>query len=229
MIKPQIDKIKSRLSKNATNAEIERGTGILSSLRIVTNVLYALMIFEIFKLLPFPSDPNFDYIRLRDVFAENQSRIFILGIGLFFIIIYWIQGNLQFGNLKRSSSMHALFAMGQMIALMLYIYFVLFEISFTESVLALRMQSSLLCIAGVFGAFNWRYARFRKFTTDKIDDAEEMDLFYKILPEPITAFGTIFFAGLGTTYWSLSWLLIIPIGFIVNFLRRKIRLSYFSN
>ena len=221
MIKLQVDKLKLKLSKKSTNAEIERGIGLFKSLRIVSNVLYALMIFEIFQLLPFPSDPDFHYKRLFDVFAENQSKISILAIGLVFIVIYWIQGNLQFGNLKRSSSFHALFAILQIISLMLYIYFILFEISFTESILALRMQSILLGIAGALGAFNWRYARFKKFTTDQIDDREEMDLFYKILPEPITAFITIFFAGLGSGYWSLSWLLVIPITYGVNFLRRK--------
>lgn len=221
MLKSKLNKVKAEINRKSTNAEIERGEGLLRSLRIVINVLYALLIFEIFQLLPFPSDPDFHYVRLIDVFAENQSKITILGIGLVFIIIYWIQGNLQFGNLKRSSSLHALFAILQMISLMLYIYFILFEISFTESVLALRMQSGLLCIAGVFGAFNWRYARFKKFTTDQIDDREEMDLFYKILPEPITAFITIFFAGLGSGYWSLSWLFIVPITYGVTFLRRK--------
>lgn len=222
MIKQQIEKIKSNLTKKATHAELERGIGLLKSLRIVSNVLYALMIFEIIKLLPFPADPDFHYKRLIDVFAENQSKITILAIGLVFIIIYWIQGNLQFGNLKRSSSLHAMIAMGQMIALMLYIYFILFEISFTESILALRMQSILLCIAGLFGVFNWRYARFKKFTTDQIDDHEEMDLYYKILPEPITAFITIFFASFGAGVWSIAWLAIIPVGFVLNLIRKKL-------
>jgi len=108
-----------------------------------------------------------------------------------------------------------------MIALMLYIYFILFEISFTESVLALRMQSILLATAGVLGVLNWRYARFKGFTTDQIDDREEMDLFYKILPEPITAFITIFFAGFGSGVWSMAWLLVIPVTYVVNLLRKR--------
>ena len=88
------------------------------------------------------------------MFADNESKIIILGIGLISILMYWVQGNMQFGNLNRSSPTHALFALAQLISLMLYIYFVIFEIGFASSSLALWTQGLLLGIAGVIGVLN---------------------------------------------------------------------------
>jgi hypothetical protein len=44
-----------------TKAQIERGVGLLNSLKIVINVLYALLVFQVFLILPRPDDPELKY------------------------------------------------------------------------------------------------------------------------------------------------------------------------
>ena len=51
-----------------TKAEIERGTGLLSSLKIIINVLYAFLIFQVFLILPRPDDPELEYNTLPQMF-----------------------------------------------------------------------------------------------------------------------------------------------------------------
>ena len=41
-----------------TKAQIERGVGLLNSVNIVINVIYALLIFQVFLILPRPDDPE---------------------------------------------------------------------------------------------------------------------------------------------------------------------------
>ena len=204
-----------------SKAQIERGIGLLNSIRVVINVLYALMIFQVFLILPRPDDPELKYHTLGQIYSENLNQILVIVVGLILIIMYWIQFNRQLGNLVRSSPSHASLSVVQMICLMLYLYFVRFDMEFDGMKLALQMESIFLALAGFIGAFNWRYARKNKLTSDQINDDEEMSLFYSLLPEPLASLFTLPFAALGPTYWTIAFLSIIPIGYILKLVRKK--------
>jgi len=204
-----------------TKAQIERGVGILNSLKIVINVLYALMIFQAFLILPRPDDPELEYHSLPQIFSENIISLVVIAVGLIMIIMYWIQFNKQLGNLVRSSPMHATLAITQMICLMLYLYFVRFDMEFDGMTLALQMESIFLALAGFIGVYNWVYARKNKLTSDQIDEKEERTMLYKILPEPIAALFSLPFATVSPTAWTISFLIIIPVGYFLNFRRKK--------
>ena len=87
--------------------------------------------------------------------------------------------------------------------------------------LALQMESIFLALAGFIAAFNWRYARKNGLTSDQIDENEELNIFYKILPEPMASLFTLPFAGLGPTYWTLAFLSIIPFSYLLKLIRKK--------
>ena len=204
-----------------TKAQIERGVGLLNSITIVINVLYALLIFQVFLILPRPDDPELEYNTLGQIYSENTSQILVIVVGIILIIMYWIQFNRQLGNLVRSSPIHASLVVLQMISLMLYLYFVRFDMEFDGMQLALQMESIFLALAGFLGAFNWRYARYQKLTSDQIGDDEELSIFYSLLPEPVASLFTLPFAVLGPTIWTISFLSIIPIGYILKLVRKK--------
>lgn len=212
-----------------TKAEIERGIGLLNSINIVVNVLYAMLIFQVFLILPRPDDPELKYHTLGQIYSENLNQILVIVVGLILIIMYWIQFNRQLGNLIRSSPIHASLSIVQMICLMLYLYFVRFDMEFDGLKLALQMESIFLALAGFIGAFNWRYARKNKLTSDQINDNEEMSIFYSLLPEPMASLFTLPFAAFGPGIWTISFLSIIPIGYILKLVRRKYETKTISN
>jgi magnesium-transporting ATPase (P-type) len=205
----------------SSKAQIERGVGLLNSLRVVINVLYALMIFQTFLILPRPDDPELAYHTLPQIYSENLMQIVVIVVGLILILMYWIQFNTQLGNLVRSSPTHAALAVVQMICLMIYLYFVRFDMEFDGMKLALQMESVFLALAGFIAAFNWRYARKNGLTSDQIDENEELNIFYKILPEPMASLFTLPFAAFGPGIWTISFLSIIPIGYILKLVRKK--------
>lgn len=204
-----------------TKAQIERGVGLLNSIRVVVNVLYALLVFQVFLILPRPDDPELKYHTLGQIYSENLNQILVIVVGLILIIMYWIQFNRQLGNLVRSSPMHASLSVVQMICLMLYLYFVRFDMEFDGMKLALQMESIFLALAGFIGAFNWRYARINKLTSDQINDDEEMSIFYSLLPEPLASLFTLPFAAFGPWIWTVSFLSIIPFTYILKMVRKK--------
>lgn len=207
---------KIKKKKAATNAEIERGKEILFSLKILMNVLFTLLIFQTFLILPRPEDPDLEYYTLGQIFAENIPKLVVMLVGLILIGIYWIQINKQLGNLVRSSGVHASVGLAQMICLMLYLYFVRFDMEFEGLSIALQMQSVFLALAGFLGVFNWIYARSNNLTSDQINDYEEKRMFYQLLPEPVAALFSLPFATMGSDIWSMSFLIILPLSFIFN-------------
>ena len=204
-----------------TKAQIERGVGLLNSVVIVINILYALLIFQVFMILPRPGDPELEYNTLGQIYSENLTQILVIVVGLILIVMYWIQFNRQLGNLVRSSPIHASITIIQMVCLMLYLYFVRFDMEYDGMQLALQMESIFLALAGFLGAFNWWYARRNKLTSDQIDDNEEVSVFYSLLPEPLASLFTLPFASFGPTVWTISFLSIIPIGYILKLIRKK--------
>jgi hypothetical protein len=83
------------------------------------------------------------------------------------------------------------------------------------------MESIFLAAAGFIAAINWRYARSFGLTSDQIDKNEELNIFYKILPEPMASLFTLPFAALGPNYWTLAFLSIIPFTYILKLVRKK--------
>ncbi len=203
-----------------TKAEIERGVGLLNSLKVIINVLYALMIFQAFLILPRPDDPELEYHTLPQIFSDHIIQLVVIVVGLIMMLTYWMQFNTQLGNLVRSSPKHASLAVVQMICLMLYLYFVRFDLEFEGMTLALQMESVFLALAGFIGIYNWKYAIKNKLTSEQIDQNEERAILYKILPEPIAALFSLPFASISPTAWTISFLIIIPLGYILKIIKK---------
>ena len=215
--------MKNPLKKKKENeAAVQRDTMLLKSLTIVVNVLYALMIFQVFLILPRPDDPELQYSSLEQVYSDNLMVLLVIVIGLIMILIYWIQFHKLIGNLVRSSTVHASLAIFQMIFLMIYLYWLRFDMEFDGLTLALQMESIFLSLAGFTGALSWVYARRNKLTSDQIDEQEEVSILSSILPEPLAALFSLPFAVYGPGIWTLSFLVIIPIGMFLNWRKKKL-------
>ncbi len=214
--------MKNPLKKKENEAAVQRDTMLLKSLTIVVNVLYALMIFQVFLILPRPDDPELEYSSLEQVYSDNLTVLMVIVIGLIMILIYWIQFHKLMGNLVRSSTVHASLAIFQMIFLMIYLYWVRFDMEFDGLTLALQMESIFLSLAGFTGALSWVYARRNNLTSDQIDEQEEVSILYSILPEPLAALFSLPFAVYGPGVWTLSFLVIIPIGIFLNWRKKKL-------
>jgi len=207
--------------KELNKAMLQRDKKLLDSLSIVINVLYALMIFETFLILPRPDDPELEYSSLEQIYSENVMVLLVIVVGLIMILTFWIQFNKLIGNLVRSSAVHASLAIIQMVFLMIYLYFVRFDLEYDGLTLALQMESVFLALAGFVGALNWMYARRNKLTSEEIDEEEEVSILYSILPEPLAALISLPFAVMGPGIWSLSFLTIIPIGMFFNWRKKQ--------
>lgn len=210
-------------SKEQSEAEMERGGKQLNRLAVLIDVVYALLIFQLFLALPRPDVDHFEASELMSVLKTSTPTYMVMFVGMVMIIIYWGQSNLQFGNLVRTDGKHATLSILQIFSLLIYFYFVRLDVELGGAVITLQMESIFLAIAGFFSIWCWYYSIKNNLLSEKVDRKEENSVYLKLMPEPITAVLTFPFAWFGPDIWTLSWLLLIPVSYIIKKIRLKMK------
>jgi len=105
---------------------------------------------------------------------------------------------------------------------MIYLYFVRLDVEFEGAVIALQMESVFLALSGFFALWAWYYAIKNKMISDHITTDEQNKVYLKLLPEPIVSVLSFPFAAFGPDIWTLSWLLLIPVGIVSKRLQARI-------
>ena len=224
-MKKQISKILIKPPKEISDAIIERGEKQLHRLATLIDVLYALLIFQIFLFLPRPDVDHFKADELMNILKSSGTVYMVMVVGMIMVIIYWGQSNLQFGNLKRTDGKHAALSIIQTFSLMLYFYFVRLDVELGGAIITLKMESVFLALAGFISIWCWYYSIKKGLVTDKVDLNEENSVYLKLMPEPITSVLTFPFAYFGPDIWTLSWLLLIPVSMITKRIRKRMILK----
>jgi hypothetical protein len=86
------------------------------------------------------------------------------------------------------------------------------------------MESVFLAISGFLAIYSWHYAIRKKLISDKVTRIEQNSTYLKLLPEPIVAVLTFPFAWFGADIWTLAWLLLIPVSWILK--RYRLHLKF---
>ena len=222
-MKKQISKVLFESSKEVTEAQKERGAKQLLRLALIIDVLYALMIYKLFTLMPSPEIDGFGRAELYEVLTQSYLNYTVIIIGLVLVILYWGMNNLQFGNLSRTDGKHSALSILQVFTLMLYIYFVRLDAEFSGEVLLMQLQSLFLAIAGFLSVGSWYYALKNNLVSDTPSKVEKETMYLKFLPEPVVSVLTFPLAYFGPLVWTLGWLLLIPVGWALKKYRYKIK------
>ena len=204
--------------KPETEADIERGARQLGRLQTLLDVVFALMILQVFLILPKPTGDEIDRTKDLLIFLQGHSGKYeMVIVGLILIVVYWAQNNKAFGNLKRTDGTHAAMSIFQVFFLLIYLYFVRMGVEFRNDIASFVFQSISLALVGFTAVAAWSYAiKDRRLITDTLSDREARELRFTFMSEPITALITIPFSWLGPLAWTLAWLANIPISMLLK-------------
>ncbi|MHC4341358.1 MAG: TMEM175 family protein, partial [Planctomycetota bacterium] len=108
----------------------ERDIRHLRRLETVMDVVFAIVIWRLFMLLPQPSGDEGMLRSFASYFAEQTEVIAMVAIGLALVTIYWMQNNYVFGHLARTNGRHATLSLLQIFSLLLFLYSIRVGISF---------------------------------------------------------------------------------------------------
>ncbi len=218
-----IKNLLKKSNKEVTEAMKDRGARQLIRLQVVIDVLFALLIFTLFQFLPRPDVDHFTKETMVEALTNSYMNYLLIAVGIILILIYWNQNNMQFGNLERTDGTHATISILSIFSLMLYLYFVRLDMELGGAVLALQMESVTLSLSGFLSIYSWHYAIKKGLVSDKVTRLEQNTVYLKLMPEPVVAVLTLPFAIFGPDIWTLAWLLLIPVSWLLKKYRHHLK------
>ena len=184
-----------------------RGMKQLRRLTILTDVVYALVIWRMFMFIPRPGDEGWGWRDAGSFFSDNLPVLILIVIGVTFTIIYWTQNNLLTSSLTRTDGRHTTLSIIQIFLLLLFLFSLRLGIELGGSLETRLFESISAALVGYAGSWGWAYAiKNRRLLRRDVTDAEAAGIADRILAEPMAATLTIAAAFIGPVVWELTWL-----------------------
>jgi uncharacterized membrane protein len=191
----------------ADNSKPRRSVLQLSRLETLTDVVYALVLFRMFLLIPAPDHTEWHWGYFLEFFGDNAITFALVAIGLAVTIIYWGQNNLLMGSLAKTDPRHTALSIVQIFCLLLFVKTLRIGVELGGSPGTRALESGAAALMGFVAAWGWAYAiKDRRLLHDDVSDEDALATRDRILAEPITALITIPFAFLGPWLWEAAWL-----------------------
>jgi uncharacterized membrane protein len=191
----------------ADNSKPRRSVLQLSRLETLTDVVYALVLFRMFLLIPTPDHTEWHWGYFLEFFGDNAITFALVAIGLAVTIIYWGQNNLLMGSLAKTDPRHTALSIVQIFCLLLFVKTLRIGVELGGSPGTRALESGAAALMGFVAAWGWAYAiKDRRLLHDDVSDEDALATRDRILAEPITALITIPFAFLGPWLWEAAWL-----------------------
>jgi uncharacterized membrane protein len=102
-------------------AKLRRESLQLHRLARMVDVVYAIIIWRAFTLLPKPTAEQLSWEHIGAFLGANIGGFLLVIIGIIVAIIYWIQNNVVFGNLQSTDSRHSILSILQLFFLLVFL------------------------------------------------------------------------------------------------------------
>jgi uncharacterized membrane protein len=201
----------------------EPGRRQLWRLERLSDVVYALVIWRLFTLLPRPDNVEETALQSVAQLLAGGWEAFLFGpLALVIVIVYWAQSNELLGRLRRTDKIHTAICVFQLFFLLVFLYAIGLGIEIGPGADSRVFESGSAALVGAAAWLGWRYAMnrgdlLRKDITQQ--DAEQV--LQRNVAEPLTALLTIPFSFIGPAAWELSWFLYPALRAILDRRRRS--------
>ena len=99
-----------------------RSTLHLNRLERLTDVVYGIIIWQLFMLIPTPDSMGKDWVSLGDYLKDGGVTILVVLIGIGWAIVYWNQSNRLFSALRATDGWHSALSIFQLFFLFVFLY-----------------------------------------------------------------------------------------------------------
>jgi len=199
--------------------EKNKSTLQLSRLETLTDVLFAIVIWNFFVLIPDPAG-NWPWDSVVSFLTANWLILVFVSIGVLVSIIYWTQSNRLLGLLKRTDGIHTGFMIFQLLFLLMFLYSMHLGVVKSGTVGTRAFESIAVTLMGISSSLAWyRAVKDRRLVKPEVSDKQIREETTYVLVQLISPIITIPFAFAGSIYWEISWLGAIPASFLIKRLR----------
>ena len=187
-------------------ARQKRETLQMIRLERMADVIYAIIIWRCFMLLPRPTAEQWSREFISTFFVDNVGAFLVVFIGIVFTIVYWLQNNVLCGNLRGTDSRHTILSILQLFFLLIFLVSLRLHIEIGSFTGTRLFESIAAALVGVAGGWGWSYAiKNHRLLLPEVTEQYAYQLRNRILAEPITATITIPMALFGPILWEISW------------------------
>ena len=180
----------------------------LLRLERLTDVVYALVIWRIFMLLPRPNFDNPEWDTVGEMLTSQWPDFVVPILAILIVIVYWLQSNALLSRLKATNAIHTGISIFQVFFVLFYLYALSLGIGLGSESDTRVLESSAAALIGAAAYLGWWYADGTSaLLSDDVSDAEAKQVASSNLAEPLTALLTIPAAFIGPWAWELSWFL----------------------
>lgn len=182
-----------------------RETSQLRRLETLTDVVYALAIWQVFMLLPRPDEPKWNWHSWQEFFAAEGLTVVLIAIAVAVLIIYWLQSNTLFSLVERADGRFAVRAIIQLFFVLLFLFSIRVGTELPASAWTRGFESVAALLLGVASTWMWSCAaRGRRLLYEEVTEDEAKAVGRTITAEPATALFTLPFI-FTPFFWELAW------------------------
>jgi uncharacterized membrane protein len=204
---PNFEGIQKMKGKAEDKSKLRHESLQLHRLERMVDVVYAIIIWRAFMLLPRPTAEQLSWEQIGAFLSTNIGSFVLVIIAIFITIIYWIQNNVLFGNLQATDSRHTILSILQLFFLLVFLVSLRLSIELGASTATRAFESFAAVLVGISGGWGWSYAiNNHRLLLAEVSEQYAYRLKDRILAEPITALITLPFAFVGPILWEISWL-----------------------
>lgn len=199
-----------------------QGKQQLKRLNTVTDVVYGIIVWRFFDIIPKPVLGTFGMREFSTYISDNTMMLLLALVGILVTAIYWMQNNTLSAQLKGTDAFHSGLRLVQLFFLMIFLYSMKFGIDNGSSMYSRGFESAAAVCMGVFAGLGFLYAiRKRRLVLEEVTESETRQLLITLLAEPITALFTLFFIN-SQWLWELSWMSYPLFKFLLRLLANKL-------
>jgi uncharacterized membrane protein len=178
----------------------------LLRLERLMDIIFALVIWRIFTILPRPDLDNPEWDSVGEMLISEWSGFVVPLLAIVIVIVYWLQSNSLLSNLKGTNGIHTGISIFQMFFVLFYLYALGLGIGVGSAADTRVLESVAAVLIGVTAYLGWWYAmRQDSLVADHVSEEEARATNTANLAEPLTALLTIPAAFIGPWAWELSW------------------------
>jgi uncharacterized membrane protein len=180
----------------------------LFRLERLTDLVFALVIWRIFNMLPRPNFDNPEWDTVWDMLTSEWAGFVVPFLAILIVIIYWVQSNAMLSKLRATDAIHTGISIFQLFFLLFYLYALNLGIGVGSADDTRALESSAALLVGATAYLGWWYASKKgKLLAEDVTDEEAQKFGQANFAEPMTALITIPAAFIGGWTWELSWFL----------------------
>ena len=180
----------------------------LLRLERLTDLVYALVIWRIFMVLPRPNFDNPEWDTVLEMLTSKWMDFVAPTLSILIVIVFWLQSNSLLSRLKATNPIHSGISIFQVFFVLFYLYTLGLGIGVGSAADTRVLESSAAVLIGATAYLGWWYASGKAaLVSEKVSDEEARDVAQSNFAEPMTALLTIPAAFIGPWAWELSWFL----------------------